>query len=274
MREYRSILWQTLRIHAGELRIRSLAVHRHLPETTSSGMHSHRFHQILVYLAGRGIQTVAGTEHPVGGGTLVFLPAGCRHGFQRSGTRAALCLVAEFDLAELKKSPPAVRQLASLETGRLRASLALLAKLPSVHDLQGELTRAATTIQLMQTLLAAAFPHVPSASPPVSALARRVGALLQSPDSDAMEIRQLAARLGYQPDYLGRVIKAETGLTLGQWKARERVVRAKKALRECRAVGEAAAQVGFEDQNYFARWFREQTGFTPTEWKNSAHASS
>jgi AraC-like DNA-binding protein len=32
-------------------------------------------------------------------------------------------------------------------------------------------------------------------------------------------------------------------------------------------VAEAALQSGFEDPNYFARWFRRQTGQTPQAWR-------
>jgi AraC-like DNA-binding protein len=28
-----------------------------------------------------------------------------------------------------------------------------------------------------------------------------------------------------------------------------------------------ADRAGFQDQNYFSRWFRKQTGLTPTKWR-------
>ncbi len=265
--EYRSILWQTLRIRVGELLIRGVALHRHLPEITALGQHRHRFHQILAYLAGQGIQQVEDHRQAVGTGSLVLLPAGTPHAFHRLSQRPPSCLVLEFDLPHLPIGGPAIRQLSALETGKLRALLSRLAKLPQRSDAASDLAKASLVIDLAQTLLAAANPDSASAPERISPIAHRVRKILESDDSDTLTVAEIAARAGYQPDYLGRRIKAETGLTLGQWRSRERVARAKQALAKHATIGEAGAAVGFFDQNYFARWFREQTGFTPSVWK-------
>ena len=66
-----------------------------------------------------------------------------------------------------------------------------------------------------------------------------------------------------------RLVRAETGLGLGGLAAQVRLQRAQKLLREHALVRDAAAEAGFFDQNYFARWFKKQTGQTPVEWKAS-----
>lgn len=271
--DFKSILWQTLRIRVGSLKIRGVALHRHLPETTQLGLHRHGYHQILVYLAGHGIQQINKTSHPAGAGTLVLLPATTPHAFRRLRARAPSCLVLEFESPNIRAGRPIVRQLSALELGRLRFLLSRLAKLQESADPSSDLGRASLVIELMQMLLSAVQtrPSAPPAS--ISPMAHRVRALLQSDASDSLTIAEIARRIGYQPDYLGRAIKAETGLTLGQWRARERVNRAKAALQSAQTVGDAGAAVGFLDQNYFARWFRDQTGFTPSAWKLHRGAS-
>ena len=34
-----------------------------------------------------------------------------------------------------------------------------------------------------------------------------------------------------------------------------------------RSIGDIATLVGMDDQNYFTRWFRKQTGQTPSRWR-------
>jgi AraC family L-rhamnose operon transcriptional activator RhaR len=37
-------------------------------------------------------------------------------------------------------------------------------------------------------------------------------------------------------------------------------------LRRGGGVAAVAAELGFADQSYFARWFRKQTGLSPSQW--------
>jgi AraC-like DNA-binding protein len=46
-----------------------------------------------------------------------------------------------------------------------------------------------------------------------------------------------------------------------------RLETAQAALRSTATVAEAANQSGFDDPNYFSRWFRRQTGRTPRAWR-------
>jgi AraC family L-rhamnose operon transcriptional activator RhaR len=73
-------------------------------------------------------------------------------------------------------------------------------------------------------------------------------------------------RSGYQRDHLNRLVKRETGLTLGQLRMQRRLARAKELLAQGIRVADVAEAVGVLDQNYFARWFRRQTGQPPSRW--------
>jgi AraC family L-rhamnose operon transcriptional activator RhaR len=78
---------------------------------------------------------------------------------------------------------------------------------------------------------------------------------------------QVVHRSGYHRDHLNRLLKKETGLTLGQLRGQQRLEKAKKLLFNGVKVGDAAAMVGLPDQSYFARWFRRQTGQRPSQWR-------
>ena len=70
-------------------------------------------------------------------------------------------------------------------------------------------------------------------------------------------------------DHLNRVLKRESGMTAGQMLAGARLGEAKELLKREMMVGDVAERVGMLDQNYFARWFKGQTGVTPTAWRRS-----
>jgi AraC family L-rhamnose operon transcriptional activator RhaR len=91
--------------------------------------------------------------------------------------------------------------------------------------------------------------------------------LLESRESDALTLAGIAERLGLHTDYLSRRLRMETGLSISQLRNRARLVRAKRALQNFDSVAKAADACGFADANYFARWFRRQTGMSPLAWK-------
>ena len=74
-------------------------------------------------------------------------------------------------------------------------------------------------------------------------------------------------RSGYQRDHLNRLVKKETGLTLGQYRAQLRLAKAKELLDGGAKIAPTGAAIGLADQGYFARWFRRQTGQTPSAWR-------
>ena len=99
---------------------------------------------------------------------------------------------------------------------------------------------------------------------PVSLL-ERVSALLRTP----APLAEVAKESGYQPDYLNRKLKRETGIGLRALRDRLRLEAAQKSLRDDRSIADAATSAGFDDPNYFARWFRKQTGRTPSDWRRA-----
>lgn len=44
---------------------------------------------------------------------------------------------------------------------------------------------------------------------------------------------------------------------------------ARKSLRGNASIADAAARASFDDHNYFAGWFRKQTGSIPSEWRRT-----
>lgn len=253
------------RVHAaaGHVRLLRLEVHRHFPGRPEVQPHRHQHSQLLLYLTGRGRQQIASQTHPVGPGTLVRLPTGVRHAFHRISPRAPLCLAMDFTGQRLT---PSVVQIPAVELRQVRDALRRLAYW--VRDGARPGLRAhAEALSLLTHLLEIGQP--PSRPDTIRALSTLVEHRLSEPGAWALPISVLARRCGYQPDYLNRRIKQETGLTLSQFRDRTRLQHARTALAAGEPVSRAAQAAGFEDVNYFTRWFRQQTGQPPALWRRN-----
>ncbi|WP_457101236.1 helix-turn-helix domain-containing protein [Microbacterium sp. P5_E9] len=81
---------------------------------------------------------------------------------------------------------------------------------------------------------------------------------------------ELAANLKISSEHLGRRFKSETGLTISQFLARERISAATTLLTETDdRISDIAAATGYLDANYFVKVFRSVTGMTPTEYRRT-----
>ena len=79
-----------------------------------------------------------------------------------------------------------------------------------------------------------------------------------------------ASQLCLSPNRLSAVIKEYSGQTVMQWLNRRLVLQAKVLLRGGTApIGDIAFALGFDEQGSFARFFKRETGMTPTEYRNN-----
>ncbi len=269
MRHFRSLLINKADIRMPGLHVLTFAVHRHLPEHASIEQHRHRWHQIILYLSGHGRQMFASGDARVEPGTLVVMPPGVSHSFRRTTDRAPLCLMINFRLSGAPRGPAVVCSLNRSETMQVRQDLARLIRLQGGNGGVLRWESAAVILQVLMTLLRAAdwLERVPQ--PSAGGHGSVLGRLL-STVGPATPLGQVVQRSGYQRDHLNRLVKRETGLTLGQVRAQRRLARAKELLSEGMQVADAAEAVGMLDQSYFARWFRRQTGQVPSRWSRRA----
>jgi AraC-like DNA-binding protein len=80
---------------------------------------------------------------------------------------------------------------------------------------------------------------------------------------------KVAAALGYNVDYLGRIYHEAYGCTLTEAIHRRRVNKASEALLNSNlTISQIAAKCGFTDQDYFRRIFKRYMQITPTEYRD------
>jgi len=156
MRRFKSLLINSVDLRMPGLRVRTLAAHRHLPELSSVDPHRHLYSQAILYLSGRGLQTLGGGTFAVSVGTLVLAPEGILHSFRRADGRAPLCLLIDFQIDPGPSRRPVVSGLSRSELASLRQELASLIRMREESEANLRCEAGAAVLQILVSLLRAA----------------------------------------------------------------------------------------------------------------------
>lgn len=78
----------------------------------------------------------------------------------------------------------------------------------------------------------------------------------------------VAAHVGLHPDYLNRIFKKETGVSLKEYIAEQKIHMACELLEQTDfLVGEIGEMVGYVNFSSFSTFFKNRTGMTPVAWR-------
>jgi AraC-like DNA-binding protein len=252
MTAWSPILIQKIEIHALGFVLRKLQLNRHC--NTEVALHRHSHAQLILYLSGEGVQIINGQSHQARMGDLFVIPSGLPHGYSVTGRSRPVCLVVDYD------STGAIRPGRALHRRLSPATLNELSQLLSRLPQKGcpTLSDYPTILAVVARLVCNPTAALPGQSTPC--LLDRVRPLLAA----AHPLSAIARQTGYHRDHLTRKLKIETGFGLRATRDRMRLEAAQNALRGEASIAEASTKAGFDDPNYFARWFRRQTGLTPS----------
>lgn len=225
----------------------------HAPRETLP-VHEHAHAYVCIVLGGSFKETRDGRETELRAGDVVFHPAGDRHGdsFGNSGGR---CL--NLQIADGVVARPALRS-APAELRAAAAALAAQSALgPAANDLPSESARAEVLSLLFE----------PSPQPDSRAVDRVAEALDDEPER-AWSLAELAALADRHPTHLARAFRNATGLSVGAYRRRRRLLSLCIDLRCTElALGELAQAHGYADQAHMTREFRRHAGCTPGAWR-------
>ena len=267
-RSFQPILLEDLRIRWPGFAIRRVALNQHMPKIESLGEHRHRHAQILLYLRGEGVQHLGPRSIPVRRGSVLFVPPSQVHRFEKSRSVRPICLVVDFTAT----TPPAWRDstvLTSRDVADIEAWLVALhalrrGKAGGRDDFS---IAAASLILRVLTTLCDGLRQDPI-SDPSGPLTHSVLRQIQRQGLAIVTPGSIASALGRSLDHLNRTLRAESGRTLGEWINHVRLAESHRLLRDPRLpIADAGRAAGLPDANYFARWFRRQTGQSPTRWR-------
>lgn len=89
---------------------------------------------------------------------------------------------------------------------------------------------------------------------------------------DQLTVSQIASVIHLSPDYMTKVFKKETGMTIKEYMIKKRMKLAKELLRDTeKTVSDIAIEVGYDNLSYFVRLFRSFYGVTPKQYQKQRH---
>ena len=86
--------------------------------------------------------------------------------------------------------------------------------------------------------------------------------------TDRIELADIADHVGISRTYASAVFKEELGITISEFILRERMIEAKRMLRDTdMTVSSIADRLSFCSQSYFTKNFTAAEGMTPVEYR-------
>ncbi|MES2269068.1 MAG: helix-turn-helix domain-containing protein [Bacteroidota bacterium] len=79
---------------------------------------------------------------------------------------------------------------------------------------------------------------------------------------------QIADALAVSADYLGSVVKKETGRTVTKWIKERTVMEAQSLIKNTScSISEISYRLTFQDPTNFTKYFKKNTGFSPKQYR-------
>lgn len=262
----RPLLVNQCDIRLSGLSIHQIRLNRHDEESEWIESHAHAFDQLLLYLTGGGVQQLGARKSQVGVGALFFVPRQVQHSFVRGSDRRPMSLIIDFKTNSMRE--PLSCKLNQFQLNQVRHQLSLISNSQAISQSFNLESSGHLFILLDILLKAVRGVTARGQQSQKSAVVRSIDSLLFDPQTSGLRLSEIAAKVGYQQDHLNRLMKRQVGLTLGQYRSQRILEQAQKLLKKPGSrIQDVSNQIGFSDQNYFARWFKQQTGITPRDWQ-------
>ncbi|MFP5257844.1 MAG: AraC family transcriptional regulator [Acidobacteriota bacterium] len=238
-----------------------------LPAGSLARTHSHAFGQLS--FAGEGVLTVATPtgSHVAPPRRAVWLPPGMVHEVTTTQPAEMRSLYIRADQEIF--CPP--RCLVLTVSPLARELILAAAALPPEYDEEGPAGRlVAVLLDQLATLPEAGFSLPWPSDPRLVGICR---ALAASPD-DARPMETIARDAGMTGRTLARRFQAETGMSFGKWRRRQRLLAALAHLEAGVSITSVALESGYESVSAFVAAFREAFGTTPGEFARGLRSGS
>lgn len=138
----------------------------------------------------------------------------------------------------------------------------LLHSLHSIEDME----------EYLKYLVNTAMEYRDFAAQPKS-IAEEIKQYIHEHYGDDLTRNDLAEIVYLNPDYLARLFKRETGVSLGSYVIQVRIAAAKHLLETTNlSVYTIASKTGYSNYSYFSKLFKQEVGLSPNEYKKEQHS--
>ena len=242
-------------------------------------------HRIFYIIDGNARLILENAEHPLGAGTLLYLPSGMPYYFDGN----VKVLVFNFDLTRqhserssaMRPTPLALFSCEDILETDLPCELESCIIVRNAFDLEQRLQECITSFKfstavsdaltsaIIKEALCFAVQNTDTESQKIPETVEKVVEYIRNNYDSPLGNDEISSEFGYHSFYLNRLFKQHTGMTLHQALRKERVTIAKRLLSNTDlGIEEIAREAGFGDRIQFSTTFRKSTGLTPTKYRS------
>ena len=250
--------------------------------------HSLEFFDITLVTRGRGVFVLDGYPHDVRAGQVFFSQPGQVRLWEVEHLDGLCLFFVDGFIKEFLQDASFVHQLPFFQAAPERAEMHL--RPPAARQLRGRLTTMRGELvdfrrdsipllraQLHETLLLLARDYAASHRIPsrrtMHGAVTRFFTLVERDVTVRHRVQDYAAELGVSAGHLSVLCSRYAGTTAKRYVDDALTIRARRLLLYSdESAARIATLLGFEDPSYFARFFRRETGSTPTEFRRMASA--
>lgn len=229
----------------------------HVPPVTIDGQVEHDKHVLLWQVRGQSDFTVDDETLPLRVGLAIWIPVGTRHSFTTGVNSVLMPMFFEVAVTATTLRAPTVitvdRDLRTLFLAFVQSTYSII--------------RPSTNIARQILALIEERPVVVTVLPmPTTDSALIVAEALRFNPGDDRGVDELAESAHTSTRTIERAFLAETGMTLRQWRIRNRMEAAGILLRSWTTVDAVAQRVGYTSTSAFRRVFKGHFGMTPGQY--------
>lgn len=225
-------------------------------ETYKDEAHSHPFGQILLQRSGTTIFSTNDGERVMTPGRLCWMPPDFVHGFYSPSRMEGVSIFV----------PPEESQAMPNRISIFRVSLFVDALIQKMVECKADAIKAQHLWWVMVDELCNAVPDELYLPAPQSKNLREMTDFLAANPAENLPVNYWADKLHMAERTLIRRFRAETGMTIVQWRQHARVLEAIKLLTSGESVTQAALAVGYESLSAFIAVFKQVTGELPSQF--------
>ena len=225
-------------------------------ETYRDEAHSHSFGQVLLQEFGTTVFSTVDGERVMTPGRLCWIPPDFVHGFHSPSRIEGISVFV----------PPEESQAMPNHISIFRASPFINALMRKMVENKSDSTKIQHLWWVMVDELSNAAPDELYLPAPQDKKLREMTDFLAVNPAENLPVNHWAEKLHMAERTLIRRFRAETGMTIVQWRQHARVLAAIKLLTAGESVTQAALAVGYESLSAFIAVFKQVTGDLPSQF--------